>query len=162
MAGSDLISTSEIKIGRFRLQNSHPFANVDINLRWNFEGFISTIVTGDNFQNITIPVYHTSNMTLESQHDQTQIPNEYKLLQNYPNPFNPSTTIAFTLPDEGKVSLEIYNVLGQKLEDIINEILPAGSHSVEFKNSYLTSGTYFCKLDVKDKYSEIIKMTLLK
>ncbi|MBK9282696.1 MAG: hypothetical protein IPM51_00020 [Sphingobacteriaceae bacterium] len=59
MAGSDQITESNLLVGRFRLTNTNAFANIDPNITWNFEGFVSTILTGDNFQNITAPSFHS-------------------------------------------------------------------------------------------------------
>ena len=68
------------------------------------------------------------------------------LSQNYPNPFNPSTTIAFALPYDGRVSLEVYNTLGQKVAQLLDELMTAGYHSVTFDASQLASGVYICRM----------------
>lgn len=162
MAGSDLIPNYEVRVGRFRLQNTTSFSNVDPNIRWNFSGYVSTILTGDQFQNITVPVNHTTNLTLDGSGTNSLNPAEYKLLQNYPNPFNPNTTIAFTLPTEGNATLAIYNVLGQRIKEVVNDHLKAGIHTVDFSGKDLSTGIYYCKLEVENKYSQIIKMVLLK
>jgi len=70
------------------------------------------------------------------------IPNKYKLSQNYPNPFNPSTTIEFSIPEKGLISLKIYNILGQEVAQVLNRSLTAGSYSVDFDASQLSSGMY--------------------
>ncbi len=88
-------------------------------------------------------------------------PNEYKLLQNYPNPFNPSTIIQFSVPNEGNVSLKIYNILGAEIATLINESKPAGTYNVTFNASDLSSGVYFYKL-VTPNFFEIKKMLLVK
>ncbi|MEW5924272.1 MAG: S8 family serine peptidase, partial [Candidatus Zixiibacteriota bacterium] len=59
----------------------------------------------------------------------TILPTEFSFDQNYPNPFNPATAFSFSLPVESRVSLSIYNILGQKIVDVIDEVLPAGTHS---------------------------------
>ncbi|MGD8779922.1 MAG: T9SS type A sorting domain-containing protein [Ignavibacteria bacterium] len=61
----------------------------------------------------------------------------------YPNPFNPATTISYTLPEEGRVSIKIYDVLGREVETLVNEIRTAGTHSVEWNGSRYSSGIYF-------------------
>lgn len=162
MAGSDLISPTEIVVGRFRLQNSISLGNIDPNIRWCFGGFITTILTGENFQNITSSANHTSNLAL-SEHSATDIlPSSYKLLQNYPNPFNPSTTIRFELPEQGKVNLSVFNILGEKVGELADETYDAGTYSIEFTSKDLSSGTYFCRFEVDNKYVEITKMILVK
>lgn len=89
------------------------------------------------------------------------IPTEYKLLQNYPNPFNPTTNIKFSIPKDGKVSLKIYDILGNEKATYINGVLKAGSYNAEIDASGWSSGTYFYKLTAPG-FSETKKMTLIK
>jgi len=89
------------------------------------------------------------------------VPAAYSLSQNYPNPFNPATTIKFAIPKSGQVSLIIYNVLGQKVADLINERMSAGNFQVEFDASRLSSGVYFYVLR-SGSYSMTKKMMVLK
>jgi hypothetical protein len=70
----------------------------------------------------------------------------FDLCQNFPNPFNPVTTIRFSLPGQRHVSLEVYNVLGQKVASLINNTLGPGRYDVNFDGRNLASGTYFCRL----------------
>jgi hypothetical protein len=74
------------------------------------------------------------------------LPTEYSLSQNYPNPFNPSTVIEFALPKDAHVTLEVYNILGQKVMTLINEVRPAGYHSVKLDGTNLASGMYLYRL----------------
>lgn len=89
------------------------------------------------------------------------IPNEFKLHQNYPNPFNPVTTIVYDVAEQTHVKLDVYNVLGQKVASLVNEIKSPGSYRVEFGTQNLPSGIYFYKVEMQ-KYSKIMKMILLK
>jgi hypothetical protein len=89
------------------------------------------------------------------------VPSTYELSQNYPNPFNPSTTIRYSLPVAGKVTLRIFNLLGQVVETLVNQQQNTGSYVVVFNASRLSSGTYFYKLET-DQYSVTKKMLLLK
>jgi len=73
----------------------------------------------------------------------------YHLLQNYPNPFNPSTTISYSLPKSGFVKLDIYDVLGSKVVNLVNEERAIGKHKIDFDASHLTSGIYFYRLHRK-------------
>jgi Leucine-rich repeat (LRR) protein len=85
----------------------------------------------------------------------------FNLSQNYPNPFNPSTTIKFGLPKESEVSLAIYNILGQRVTQLVNQQLKAGYHEAVFNNSNYSSGIYFYRLQAGD-FVETKKMILLK
>ena len=89
------------------------------------------------------------------------IPKEYNLSQNYPNPFNPSTTISFSLPKAEKVSLRVYNILGEQVADLINGNREAGYYNVTWNASNISSGIYIYRLEAG---SNVIskKMTLLK
>jgi flagellar hook assembly protein FlgD len=89
------------------------------------------------------------------------MPTEYALEQNYPNPFNPSTTIKFSLPQASDVKLTIYNALGQKVAELVNSTLGAGSHSFEWNASNVASGMYFYELNTSN-FSSVKKMMLLK
>ncbi|MBX2977503.1 MAG: T9SS type A sorting domain-containing protein [Ignavibacteriaceae bacterium] len=95
------------------------------------------------------------------------VPTEYSILQNYPNPFNPSTNIRYGLSVESNVVISVYNMLGQEIAVLKNEVLSAGFHEVTFDASGLTSGIYLYKinaesLDGQQKYSSIMKMILMK
>ncbi len=90
-----------------------------------------------------------------------QIPNEYRLAQNYPNPFNPTTNFIFALPKAGNVDLRVYDVLGREVETIVSEFKSAGSYTVEFNASNLTSGVYFYTLRTDD-FTATKKMVLIK
>jgi len=94
------------------------------------------------------------------------IPSEFVLYQNYPNPFNPETTIRFDLPEQQYVNLTIYNVLGQKVIDLITENFAAGYHKViwngrDKRNIPVTSGVYFYQIKAGPHLTNK-KMVLLK
>jgi len=88
-------------------------------------------------------------------------PESFTLSQNFPNPFNPSTTIKFSIPSESFVTLKIYDVLGNAIEKLVNEQLPAGNYKIEFSAGDLASGIYFYKIQTGE-YVEIKKMILLR
>ncbi|MBZ0199604.1 MAG: T9SS type A sorting domain-containing protein, partial [Ignavibacteriaceae bacterium] len=85
----------------------------------------------------------------------------FVLNQNYPNPFNPSTTISYQMPKENFVSLKVFDVLGNQVAVLINEIKPAGLHEVNFDASKFGSGIYIYKMMVGD-FSQSKRMILLK
>lgn len=86
---------------------------------------------------------------------------EYSLMQNYPNPFNPTTNIEFTIPQSSKVQLAVYNIIGEKVAELVNRNMVAGYHSITFDASELTSGVYFYRL-VSNGFAKTNKMLLLK
>jgi len=88
-------------------------------------------------------------------------PAAFSVEQNTPNPFNPTTTISFSLAEAGNVTIEVYNVAGQKVDTIVNEYMDAGSHSVVWDASSFSAGVYFYTVKSGD-YSKTMKMTLLK
>jgi hypothetical protein len=77
---------------------------------------------------------------------QNQIPKNFVLLQNYPNPFNPVTTIRFGLPRAARVQIELFNILGQRIDVIIDSELPAGYQEIRLNASQLGSGIYFYRM----------------
>lgn len=89
------------------------------------------------------------------------IPESITLHQNYPNPFNPSTRIAVELKEKSSVSLEVYNMLGQKVAVLVNSELPAGITNVDFDGSMLSTGAYLYQLRVNG-VSLTKKMMLIK
>ncbi|MBK8982995.1 MAG: T9SS type A sorting domain-containing protein [Ignavibacteria bacterium] len=92
--------------------------------------------------------------------ENTELPLNYSI-NNYPNPFNPSTKIFYTLPLEGIVKISVYNSLGQKVKDIVNEFKNAGSYSAEFNGSGFASGIYYYRLEA-GSFFQSKKMMLLK
>lgn len=79
-------------------------------------------------------------------HGGTAVPITFSLMQNYPNPFNPTTTIHYALPARSHVTLNIFNMLGQKVAELVNSVVEAGEHEVDFTAIDLASGVYFCRL----------------
>ena len=100
---------------------------------------------------------------INSIHDNKNILNkEIILYQNYPNPFNPTTTIKFALSQAGAVKVNIYNVRGGKIAEVVNGYKKAGYHTVEFDGSKFTSGIYFYSLETNGRKIGMKKMILVK
>jgi hypothetical protein len=90
------------------------------------------------------------------------VPAEYNLYQNYPNPFNPATTIGFDLAKPSTVKLVIYDILGNEVAVLIDNIsFPAGNFEFSFDASNLASGAYIYKI-ISDNFTDAKKMTVLK
>ena len=90
-----------------------------------------------------------------------EFPLSYCLDQNYPNPFNPSTIISFSLPEKARVSVIIYNQLGQQVIKIADGEKEAGNHRFEWNASGIASGIYFCKMNT-EKFSSVKKLVFMK
>ncbi|MDZ4722930.1 MAG: FlgD immunoglobulin-like domain containing protein [candidate division Zixibacteria bacterium] len=98
--------------------------------------------------------------------DRDNLPVSFELMQNFPNPFNPATTIAFTIPASGEVHLNVYNLIGQNVRELVGSALAAGSHYIEWDGTdnngqRVASGIYLYTLTVGD-ISQSKKMLLLK
>jgi len=93
--------------------------------------------------------------------DADGLPDEFELYNNYPNPFNPTTTIRFALPLEGAVRLSVYDILGRKVADLVNENLPADFHEITWDARNLASGVYIYRLITQDGVFTK-KMSLIK
>jgi len=93
--------------------------------------------------------------------EKNNVPVVYSLSQNYPNPFNPATIINYQVAKPGNVTLKIFDILGREVATLINGQKPAGSYSVSFNGSSLSSGIYFYQIKA-GSYTAIKKMVLLK
>lgn len=96
----------------------------------------------------------------------SRLPGSFALMQNYPNPFNPSTQVKFDVPTRSQVRIDIYNVLGQKVKTLVNEMMDAGSYTADWDGSSeggssVSSGVYFYKMVAGD-YVSTKKMMMLK
>jgi len=83
------------------------------------------------------------------------------LSENYPNPFNPTTTITYTLPEDGKVQIKIFDVFGREAATLINDIESKGKHNVTWDGSNVASGIYFYTITFKNQAINK-KMLLIK
>ena len=90
-----------------------------------------------------------------------EIPGKFSLSQNYPNPFNPQTLIKFTMPENGNVTLKVYNSIGAEVKTLVEGVHKAGEYSVYFDGSEFSSGVYFYTLRT-DKFTATKKMILIK
>ncbi|MEZ4689580.1 MAG: T9SS type A sorting domain-containing protein [Ignavibacteria bacterium] len=98
---------------------------------------------------------------MESIVNNSSISENFKLYQNYPNPFNPVTTINFSIPRQGNVTLKVYDVTGKAVKTLINEQRAAGIYTVSFDGNNLPSGAYFYRLE-SGEFKEVKRMILVK
>ena len=130
--------------------------------------FSTTINSGNRAYILkTVGRYETDTTFLAKQNnlaklnEQPIIPTENKLYDNYPNPFNPSTIIKYSLKDGGRVSLKIFNSLGEEVRTLVNEIKAAGIYEIEFNAANLPSGVYIYQL-ITPGFTQARKMILAK
>jgi hypothetical protein len=140
-------------IGRFRIgppgpPDGDPF----------YSGYIDDVEIY-NYQ--TLPGKFAGPVTGIAPTAETGIPVKYDLSQNYPNPFNPSTTLKYAIAHEGKVQMMVYNVLGQRVATLVDDVKKAGYYEVRFDARNLASGVYFCRLTA-GTYVNTKKLMLLK
>jgi hypothetical protein len=107
------------------------------------------------FDNVTVE------RLLPKEGETEELATAYKLDQNFPNPFNPTTNITFTIPNDGNVSLKVFDLLGREVATLINEARTAGSYTETFDASRLSSGTYFYRLE-SGSFVQTKKMIIMK
>lgn len=125
---------------------------------------VSSAQTSPTYDASGKPVGGTVSLILQTTSVQTVtkvLPTAYSIEQNYPNPFNPSTTIRYTLPIWGTVSVRVYNILGQLVTTLVDGNQNAGTYAVTFNASSLSSGVYFYRIE-SGSFVAIKKMMLLK
>jgi hypothetical protein len=131
--------------------------------------FDGSVVVTSNAGSVTIPV---SMNVVTSVGQANELPKVYSLSENYPNPFNPTTTINFALPYTSSVRLTVYNVLGQEVARLVDDVKEAGHFKAEWDGtnavgSKVGSGVYFFRFEARstkgdDSYSSLKKMVMLK
>jgi hypothetical protein len=137
-------------------------ANPVLATRFILPGYSQNICVDDNYCYLTseysLMILTTLSTGIE---DRGNVPQAFSLSQNYPNPFNARTTIRYTLSQAGKVRLEIFNIIGEKVAVIIDEFEQAGSHNIIWDAAGVPSGVYFARLDTGGR-SHSIKMVVVK
>lgn len=124
--------------------------------------------TRDVLKNIAVNqvITLTEGETIVNAGNEVNPPNEFILHQNYPNPFNPGTKITFELATNSKVTLKVYDILGQEIITLINSELPAGLHIIDFIAANINSGVYFYKIEAVGNdgktFSNVKKMIFAK
>jgi fibronectin type 3 domain-containing protein len=137
---------------------------VDANVPDGTYEYYATAVYSEEYESDASEAVTVEHYT--SDNDNPNVPAVTTLVGNYPNPFNPTTQIKFTLAKPGKVSLDIFNVKGEKIATLLNTSMTAASHTVVWNgtdnyNQKVSSGIYYYRLQT-DNYSHIKKMILMK
>ncbi len=145
--------------------------------RWEKIGFVSGNGTNNNVSEYSFvdenPVlgqvcYRLKQIDIDGKYEYSpeievnyKVVYEFALSQNYPNPFNPTTNISFKLAERGKVSIKIFNAIGQEVAELVNKPMEAGKHEITFNASNLPSGAYFCRMTAGN-FTKTSKMLLIK
>ncbi len=132
---------------------------------YNEELYVIDSLSGDTLDRVQL-VAQTLLATDVDDNENELLPDNFALSQNYPNPFNASTIIEFELPRKSEVELDIFNILGQKVKNLISETLGPGRHITQWdsrdaKGREVASGVYFYRLKIGD-HAETKKMQLIK
>ncbi len=121
--------------------------------------------TGNSTEQILSPAFSVGNWIDDGSTPVDEqpgtIPAVFTLYQNYPNPFNPSTTIRYAVPTTGRVRLSVYDILGREVKALVDEVMGAGEHAVQFNGADLSSGIYFYRLTA-GTHTALKKMIFVK
>jgi len=117
-------------------------------------------VTNENSNDVSILINRTVETGIDDFNDATK-PYSVSLSQNYPNPFNAQTTIQYSVPEQSNVTIDIFDLLGRKIESLEEGIKPAGNHQAKWDASRQSSGIYLYRISAGDNV-EIKKMVLMK
>lgn len=165
--GSEKLYDLTVKILSSKARDLFEFENIPlpantihlINPDWRENNNHITIFVDEGMDGVINDTLRFENLTLIDEENYT--PEQYKLLQNYPNPFNSGTAISWQLPKHTKVTLKIYDILGNEIETLVNEKRPAGTYELIWDARNLASGVYFYRLQTGD-FVETKKMILLR
>jgi hypothetical protein len=149
--------------GSFRIEGLAPGS---YQIAVDKEGFLSAnnvacvVNATNNFQVSGLSVQVTPSSPMDVRIGD-ELPSRYALAQNYPNPFNPATTIRYSLPTNGWTTLKVYNLLGQEVATLVNELRPAGTYEARWDAAGFPSGIYFYQIH-SGTFVETKKLTLMK
>ena len=134
---------------------SGVFESTDNGNTWNSIGMggfgVSALIVTKNSDNVFVgtkegKIYLSKRVASVTSVESEEIPTKFELSQNYPNPFNPETTIKFAVPEKGRYTLKVYDILGQEVATLFDEEMNAGIQKLTFNGSNLTSGIYIYRL----------------
>ena len=145
--------SQEVEV-KFTPRSEDPYENVQRN--W-------VVLPNNDFNDHSagIPLQGSGVPTPVGVADHSATPTYYDLAQNYPNPFNPSTAIQFSMVKDGKVTLTVFNTIGEEVAVLVNDHLTAGTHSIDWQPDGMSSGVYFYRLSAGD-YTATKKMILMR
>jgi subtilisin family serine protease len=163
-AGANITQFDSVSVNQY-----FGSGNQSVSLRFRIQTDSIDQADGVYFDDIE---FISTESTLDVKNEE-RLPNDFRLSQNYPNPFNPTTIINYQLPMNSYVTLKVYNILGQEVATLVNEIQDAGYKQAVWNatNNYgnkVTSGVYFYRIDIRENsqsgksYTEVKKMLIIK
>jgi hypothetical protein len=117
-------------------------------------------INGDSHDNNQL-LFEPDAIFIAGVETEKDLPQRYSLDQNFPNPFNPTTLIRYEIPKDESVTLDVFNLLGQHISTIVDEVQPAGSYQIQYNAENLASGVYFYRFKAGN-YTDIKKMILVR
>lgn len=139
--------------------NLNQFIGQRIRIRFNF--ITDNGVPGDGFYMDNFRVVDYKDIQTGITQTSFEIPPEFRIEQNFPNPFNPSTTINYSVPQQGRVAMKIYDAAGIEQVTLADHYHSPGTYSVKWNASGFASGIYYCRI-IQGGNSETIKMILIR
>jgi hypothetical protein len=155
---------SMTNIGPFKLEKNKAVEIIVAYVAARGNSPLNSVEVTRNYCKAIEQFYHSNFTILPTDiHElsENNVPNDFQLFQNYPNPFNPCTKISWQSPVSGWQTLKVYDVLGNEVATLVNEVKEADYHSIDFDGSALTSGVYFYRIQ-SGKFIDTKKMVLLR
>ncbi len=140
-------------------RSNYKACGIGYDMLYTVGGYIST-TNSNRTESLTFSVIEGPCQNLVGINNNS-LPVKFELKQNYPNPFNPETKIGFSLPRGGNVKIVITNVSGEQVKELVNGVMPPGTHNISFNAAGLASGIYFYTMETGD-FKETRKMLLIK
>jgi hypothetical protein len=156
---SSYLNPADVPLYEWKLDGSATVSTIDKFARTPIRTLYLRKAGEDEYHMVD-ETYDYSTTSVAAQHSHST-PDVFALSQNFPNPFNPSTSIQFYVPRSGHVLVEVFTLLGEKVETLVDTRVAAGDHVVMWNAHALQSGTYFVRL-LYDGYSKVRKMVLVR
>jgi hypothetical protein len=168
----DFMMTDETNYNNFKVGSAFNTFNMfkdanEVQAEFNIPSDGNWYCVFNNIRNLNNPQYLAGTVELYGdatvfvQRDSDQLPEKFILSQNYPNPFNPGTVIQYTIKTECLVTIKVFNILGQEVRTLVNDIKSPGNYEIYFNAAGLSDGTYVYRMQAGN-YSVSRKMIVLK
>jgi phosphatidylserine/phosphatidylglycerophosphate/cardiolipin synthase-like enzyme len=149
-------SNPVVETGSYNFSNAASYDN-DENVVIIYDSLIANQYYQDFVKRLT-----DAGGTTDVKQISENIPSDFNLMQNYPNPFNPVTNIEFSVSKQAKISIKIYNVLGQEIMTLVNDNFNPGIYNVKMNSGKLSSGIYYYTMLSENNIIKTLKLTVVK